>query len=56
MDVATREGSRVTRDVVVMASIDRQSDGDQLVIADIATDGQWLSIPLSHAVVLPDHR
>lgn len=56
MDIAPREGGRVSGDAPVMASIDRRPDGDYLVIADISRDGRWLAVPVADGLVLEERR
>lgn len=55
MGTAPREGGRMVEQAIIMASIDRRPDGDYLVIADIACDGRWLSVPLADGIELVEH-
>jgi hypothetical protein len=45
-----------TRGQEVMAAIDSDGRGPRLVIADISTDGSWLSVPATAAACLADWR
>lgn len=40
----------------VMASVDTDSDGHRLVIADLTSDDAWLSVRLADAPALDDWR
>lgn len=54
MGTAPREGGRMVQQGIIMASIDRRPDGDYLIIADIARDGRWLSVPLVDGIELAE--
>ncbi|MFB6353497.1 MAG: hypothetical protein ABEJ92_05370 [Halobacteriales archaeon] len=52
-DAATVGGSAVPE---VMAAIDSDGHGPRLVIADVTTDGSWLSVAATEAACLADWR
>lgn len=43
-------------DAEVMASVDQSGHDEQLVIADISADGEWVSMPTTHTAPLSAWR